>query len=114
MTTDRLLSATASGVALIDLFVGSQLSDCPLPCTTTRTKTKHLFDRSDDSKFSTLALTFSSKVLVTKTDFLTFSLASFLSEVGGSMGMWLGMGMVQAMELVINSILPWIGHRLDI
>jgi hypothetical protein len=54
---------------------------------------------------STLLLTLSSKVLVTRTDFPEFRLASFLSEVGGSMGLWLGLGMVQALELVINSLL---------
>ena len=94
-----------------DLVVGSQLSDCPLPCTTTRTKTKHLFDTPEDRNISTLALTFSGKVLVTRTDFLTFSLASLLSEVGGSMGLWLGLGMVQALEL-INSLLPMITQMI--
>ena len=86
-----------------DLFDGTQLSDCPLPCTTTYTETKHLFDRTvSNSNISTLLLTVSSKVLVTRTDFPEFSLASFLSEVGGSMGLWLGLGMVQVMERLLT------------
>ena len=97
-----------------DLFDGTQLSDCPVPCTTTNTDTKHLFDITNvrNSNSSTILLTFSSKVLVTKTDFPEFSLVSFLSEVGGSMGLWLGLGMVQVLELVINSLLPRITQKI--
>ena len=95
-----------------DLFDGTQLSDCPLPCITTTTETKHISDKTNPCNLSTLLLTLSSKVLVTRTDFPEFRLASFLSEVGGSMGLWLGLGMVQALELVINSLLPWVTTKI--
>ena len=99
-------------VDYFDSFDGTQLSDCPLPCTTTNTETKHLYGRTDNRNVSTISLTFSSKVLVKRTDFLKFSLAIFLSEVGGSMGLWLGLGIVQTIELAVNSILPWITRKL--
>jgi hypothetical protein len=85
-----LASGNSSLAAYGDLFDGTQLSDCPLPCTTKNTETKHISDNIGPRNLSTLLLTFSSKVLVTRTDFPEFSLASFLSEVGGSMGLWLG------------------------
>ena len=50
-------------------------------------------------------LTFSSKVFVTETDFAKFTISSFLSEVGGSMGLWLGLGVVQVLELAANWVL---------
>ena len=109
---DHLLSGNSSMVKYEDLFEGTQLSDCPLPCTTTHTETNYLHETPDPRNFSSLFLTFSSKVMVTRTDFLNFSLSSFLSEVGGSMGLWLGLGMVQTMELVINSLLPWITRKI--
>ena len=107
-----MISGKRSLAIYRDLFDGTQLSDCPLPCTTTNTETKHLFYRTSVRNYSTILLTFSSKVLVTRTDFPEFSLASFLSEVGGSMGLWLGLGMVQVMELVINSILQRITQNI--
>ena len=112
MHCDQSPSGNSSVVEYGDLATGTQPSDCPLPCTTTQTETKHLYDTKENRNFSTLCLTFSSKVLVTRTDFLKFSPASFLSEVGGSMGLWMGLGLVQAMELVINYLLPWITRKL--
>ena len=106
-----MISGNSSLVTFKDLMDGSQLSDCPLPCTTTNTETKHILDRTGNRNYPTLFLSFSSKVMVTRTDFLKFSLASFLSEVGGSMGLWLGLGMVQALEL-INSLLPMITQKI--
>jgi hypothetical protein len=43
---------------------------------------------------------------VTTTDFVKLPLSNFLSDVGGSVGLWLGLGMVQAVQIVINCILP--------
>ena len=43
---------------------------------------------------------------MTRTDFLKFYLSTFLSDLGGSMGLWLGLGMVQAVELLVTCVLP--------
>ena len=64
---------------LVNLFDGSQISDCPLPCKTTQTQTKVMYASKGDS--STIDINFSSKVKVTKTDLEKPTLSSFLSEV---------------------------------
>jgi hypothetical protein len=57
-------------------------------------------------------LTFSPKVRVTKTDFLRFYLSTFLSDLGGSMGLWLGLGIAQVFQLGCTVILPSLDTRL--
>ena len=72
---------------------------------------------------STIDINFSSKVKVTKTDLEKPTLSSFLSEVklktsvtffaifsfslqvGGSAGLWLGLGAVQVFQLSVNCLL---------
>ena len=54
-----------------------------------------------------LSLSFSQTVQVTTTDFVTPPVSSFLSEVGGSMGLWLGLGVLQALEMVLTLAWPW-------
>ena len=64
-----------------DLWDGTAPSSCPLPCTITYTETRLLPDNSLDN-LSMIDLTFSPEVLVTKTEFVNFSLSTLLSEVG--------------------------------
>ena len=54
---------------------------------------------------SGIDITISDRVSVTITDFPTFNPALFLSAFGGSMGMWLGLGVAQTIEMVLN--LAW-------
>ena len=67
------------GALLVNLFDGSHVSDCPLPCKTTQTQTKKLFASKGDG--SCIDINFSSKVKVTKTDLEKPTVSSFLSEV---------------------------------
>ena len=53
--------------AVDDLLDGSVVSNCPLPCITTQTEVKLLYEADDDFYID---ITFSSKVRVTKTDLL--------------------------------------------
>ena len=64
---------------LYDLADGSLMSDCPLPCKTTQTETKFLYETKDDNYID---ISFSSQVRVTTTDLVRPTLTSFLSEVG--------------------------------
>jgi hypothetical protein len=88
------------------LFDGTKPSDCPLPCSTTHTKTKFLEKHIPYSHRTMLALTFSPTVKVTTTDFVSLELSTFLSDVGGSIGLWLGLGVLQAAEMVVKFLLP--------
>ena len=56
---------------------------------------------------NTIGITFDQRMEVTTTSRVQPTLSSFLSSVGGSMGLWLGLGVVQAIEMVINIIVPW-------
>ena len=107
------------GALLVNLFDGSHVSDCPLPCKTTQTQTKLLYESKGDGSW--IDINFSSKVKVTKTDLEKPTLSSFLSEVklktcvfaifsfflqvGGSAGLWLGLGAVQVFQLSVNCLL---------
>ena len=62
-----------------DLIDGTRVSDCPLPCKTTQTRAKFLYEYKDVN--DTIDITFSSKVKLTKTDFVKPTFSSFLSEV---------------------------------
>ena len=64
---------------MYDLLDGTSVSDCPLPCKTTETEAKLLYEDKEDAHFD---ITFSSKVRVTTTDLVKPTLSSFLSEVG--------------------------------
>ena len=64
---------------LQDLVDGSLVSDCPLPCKTTQTQAKYLYEAKN--KLTEIDITFSSRVRVTKTDLVKPALSSFLSEV---------------------------------
>ena len=50
-------------------------------------------------------MTFAGKVELTETDFIKPTLSTILSEVGGSLGLWLGLGALQAVELLVNNSL---------
>ena len=65
---------------MLDLIDGSTVSDCPLPCKTTQTQTKYLYE-NNNGKFTRIDIAFSSRVWITKTDLLKPTLSSFLSEV---------------------------------
>ena len=53
-----------------------------------------------------IMMTLAGKVEMTKTDFIRPTLSTILSDVGGSLGLWLGLGALQALELLVhNSVL---------
>ena len=65
---------------LEDIVDGTLISDCPLPCKTTQTHAKFLYEFKTD--LTEIDITFSPKVSVTITDLVKPTLSSFLSEVG--------------------------------
>ena len=88
----------------VSLPSGEQKSSCPLPCSTIYVESRFLRERYENRNHSIFHLTFSDEVLVTKTEFLKFSFNIFLSDIGGSMGLWLGLGLLQAVQISINCV----------
>ena len=39
---------------------------------------------------------------VSKTKFVEFSLATFLANTGGSLGLWLGLGLLQLAQILVQ------------
>ena len=87
---------------------GTDLSSCPLPCTLTKTQVSKAY--TTEYPFPGIRIDFVKTMAVTKTDFLPFSLNRFLSSVGGSLGLWLGLGMVQLGELGVRGV-TWILNK---
>ena len=53
-----------------------------------------------------IIISFSQSVQITTSDFPAFVLLDFLSKLGGSLGLWLGVGVVQILELCGTLLLP--------
>ena len=45
---------------------------------------------------------FRDRMEVIKTDFVGFSLATFLANTGGSLGLWLGLGLLQLAQILVQ------------
>ena len=63
-----------------DFADGTRITDCPLPCKTTQTRSKVLYDSLGEG--TSFDIQFSSTVRVSKTDLVKSTVSSFLSEVG--------------------------------
>ena len=87
-----------------DLADGTYRSPCPLPCTIININSRTIHKTASSTNYSTVDLTFDQSVQLTATTFVKFSFSDFLSSVGGSMGLWLGLGLLQATELLVQSI----------
>ena len=48
-----------------------------------------------DEEFTVLGIEFDQQVTVTESRYPNFSFAKFFAELGGSIGLWLGMGLLQ-------------------
>ena len=95
------------------LFDGTMTSDCPLPCTTNSVNARFISRKKVENKVvkrvltnitqdattttTHIMMTLAGKVEMTKTDFIQPTLSTVLSDVGGSLGLWLGLGALQAL-----------------
>ena len=85
---------------VLAIFDGSKSSDCPLPCQTASMKTLLFSEQLTEAP--TIQINFASLVPVSKTDFIKFDLVEFLSDIGGSLGLWLGLGILQLLEVIVQ------------
>ena len=91
--------------AYADIISGDAGSNCPIPCTSTDVKTVFLDEKiKSDNPYSKIDIAFSDMVTITSSDFPKFNPAGFLSSLGGSMGLWLGLGVVQTIELLVGAL----------
>ena len=89
-------------IAYGDLFDGTQLSDCQLPCTRTHVETRLVMENRGSRKYSIFDLTFSPTIHITTTKFHEFIFAKFLSDLGGSLGLWLGLSVFHLTEMIFR------------
>ena len=108
-----------------NLFRGSMLSNCPMPCKTFKTNTK-MTSKRPAKQFGRILLSFSEKVILsfcdlfnyvqismTITELETPSVSELLSSIGGSIGLWLGLGAFQAIE-ILSRILVALANKVRI
>ena len=88
-------------IASSDLFQGKLEPDCAHPCISTTTDVRLVSRASTQGSASntTLFLHFLPIVENIQTTVVKFSVAKFLSEIGGTLGLWLGLGFVQLLEM---------------
>ena len=88
-----------------EIVSGTAESGCLLPCTSTDMTSVFLDEKYDSINHSRIDIAFFDTVAVTVTDLPEFSPAVFLSAFVVSMGMWLGLGVGQTLEMLVN--LKW-------
>ena len=85
-------------LSLKKIFAGTEPNDCPKPCSTTSTYTRIKSDFP--GKFTVVTLNFARDIRIKKTEMVKFNFLTALSILGSNMGLWLGLGVVQFMELL--------------
>ena len=82
------------------VFMGDN-AYCQSPCSETTIIARTLSSYSYQN-MTHIGLNFMDTIEITTTDFVTPTFATFLSDIGGSLGLWLGMGAVQVTKKTKN------------
>ena len=86
----------------MNIIHGDAPSNCPQPCTTisvSSRKTNRFFQKG---QYNWIDILPAPRVLVTNIELENTSASSLLAKCGGSMGFWLGIGVVQILELLFR------------
>ena len=105
---------------IVDIFDGTAGSPCYNPCLSTKVHNKNennlhkllkvffqLFgstvaNEKTSLNYSTIDLTFDQDITITKSYYAPVSFTKLFSDLGGSLGLWLGIGIIQICILVVN------------
>ena len=89
-----------SKVTFADIFSGYSETFCLDPCTTTISYSKFLSENVDATNGTYIQLIIANDVPLEKTELITFNFLLSLSFLGSNMGLWLGLGAVQLVEIL--------------
>ena len=62
------------------------------------------FQKTSSKNLSRVDIAFYNKVDMTIRDFPVFNLSSFLASLGGTLGLWLGLGILQILDSILIKI----------
>ena len=111
-----IISRIYNGEDFADIFDGTDESECMKPCLSTKVynnikvevlinfvgfQVSGTFLHGSQYPETVFDFTFNQKVLTREFYFPDFSLTRFFSELGGALGLWLGIGAVQMMNVLI-------------
>ena len=80
-----------------NLYSGKERSSCKLPCSTFRAEARLMVGQVGG--VTGVALEFLPRVEVTTTELVRPLFSALLADLGGSVGLWLGLGVLQAIQL---------------
>ena len=86
-------------------------SNCPRPCTQTQIKLNKLL--TEKWPHPSVELMFSDKVMVTYNYYPEFSLVEALASLGGSLGLWLGLGVLQLLQLLLSTLVSLVDSLMS-
>ena len=89
---------------LKDLFDGTRESDCARPCRETTVIGTEISQVCTANNHSSLHFTLDQIITLYDSDFPGFGWVSLLTDLGGSLGLWLGLGVAQLVEIILKSI----------
>ena len=91
---------------IINLFQGSESSDCLAPCTKTSTTTREVFKADKfNPEENMIKIILDRSVKTHKTSLVKFEISQALSFPGANMGLWLGLGVLQLLEIFYEKIM---------
>ena len=103
VTKHLVLEISAETTELISqIFSGIQKPNCQDPCISTATYTKLINSNKQADNSTWLQILIPEYIQIKKTEMVQFNCLTTLMFLGANMGLWLGMGVVQFMEVFVN------------